>query len=240
MPRITALIANYNGAPFLARALQSVRAQRLPPDGYEIVVVDDGSTDESWRLVEPEAPHLRLLRLSHRGLPAACNAGIQQARGDYLIRLDADDEFEPDLLAEGAAVLDRAPGVALVTTDRSTVEEATGQVGLVRVDPANVYEYIAPGVMFRTRALIDVGLYDQLYWEEYDLFIRLLKRYRAHHIAAPLYRYYRHERSMTAPAIDRWNGWQALIRKWGMEELRRFGSCEELEAVAIDLHGSAR
>lgn len=234
--KVTVLIVNYNGEASVGRAIESALSQRFPRDAYEILAVDDGSTDRSVQILESYQLRIRTLRLVHGGLPAACNEGIRNARGTYLVRLDADDELEPDLLAETVAVLDREPGVALVTTDRWVVHDATGKIERVWVDADNLYDYIAPGVMFRTPALLEVGLYNQLYWEEYDLFVRLLTRYAARHIAQPLYRYHRHPGSMTANIEDRWRGWEALIHTWGADGLRRFGRNAELEAVAASLH----
>jgi len=227
----TILVAAYNSEAFLERAITSALAQQLPRDTYEILVVDDGSTDGSLAILERYQADVRILRLTHRGLPGTCNEGIKAARGDYLMRLDADDELEPTILAHTAAVLGQREDVAFVTTDRWEIDEATGRTMHIHVDPANLYDLIAPGVLFRKAALVEVGGYEDLYWEEYDLFIRLLRRFRAQHVVLPLYRYHRHPTSMTASVEDRRKAWESLIQKWGIEELRRVGRCPELEEV---------
>lgn len=231
-PQTTVLIANYNGGAFVERALASALAQTVPQDAYEILVVDDGSTDGSVAICERYQAHITLVCMTHRGLPTACNEGIRAARGDYLMRLDVDDELERTALAEASAILDRHPEAGFVTTDRWDIDDTTGTRRRVHVDPTNLYDWIAPGVLFRTQALREAGFYDDLFWEEYDLFLRLLTRGQAaHHLAVPLYRYHRHPTSMTANAESRRNGWKALLRKWGVEELRRVGRCHELEEV---------
>lgn len=227
----TILIANYNGEAFLERAITSALAQQLPRHTYEVLVVDDGSTDGSPAILERHQADITTLRLAHQGLPGACNEGIRAARGDYLMRLDADDELDPTILARTAAVLDQREDVAFVTTDRWEINEATGSAVRVHVDPANIYDLIAPGVLFRRAALVEVGGYEHLYWEEYDVFIRLLRRFHAQHLVLPLYRYHRHPASLTARVEDRRKAWEALIQKWGIEELRRMGRCPELEDV---------
>lgn len=187
IPTVTILIANYNGALFLERAVRSALAQTVPANTYEVLVVDDGSTDESLPLLS--GFDVRVLSLEHRGLPSACNAGLEQAKGTLVIRLDSDDELEPAALAEMTAELDQHPGAAYVSADRTEIDSATGASQMVRVNPANIYDLIAPGVMFRRELLIDLGLYNDVFWEEYDLFLRvLLAGHPTRHINQPLYR----------------------------------------------------
>ena len=85
-PAVTVLIATYNYGRTLPRALESVFAQTLPSEQVEVIVVDDGSTDETRPIAEGYANRLRYLYQDHQGLPAACNLGIREARGEYLIR----------------------------------------------------------------------------------------------------------------------------------------------------------
>lgn len=103
-PRFSVLVPVRDGAATLARALRSALAQTEPP--FEILVIDDGSTDESGAIAEAFAPQgVRLLRLPHGGVAAARNAGAAAARGDWLALLDADDEWLPEKLAEVRAAL---------------------------------------------------------------------------------------------------------------------------------------
>lgn len=235
-PRITILIANYNGEAFLKRALRSALAQTLPRADYEILVADDGSTDGSMKILESHGADLRVLRLDHGGLPATCNAGIRETRTPLLIRLDSDDELEPSALQDLAAEHERRPKAVFVGADRTDVNAETGEAAPVRVDPKNMFDLIAPGVLFRTDTLIEAGMYDTQYWEEYDLFTRLLLKGTSAHVAKPLYRYYRHPASMTADPESRIGGWKSLLEKWDFETLRRFGSCPELDAVHEGRH----
>ncbi len=99
-PTISAVIPLYNGAPFIEAALSSIFAQILPPD--EIIVVDDGSTDDGVAVVERLASQhpITLLRQSNGGQSAARNAGIAHARGTLIALLDQDDIWYPHHLAE--------------------------------------------------------------------------------------------------------------------------------------------
>lgn len=104
--KLSVLINNYNYARFLPEALASVAAQSLPP--HEIIVVDDGSTDESLQVLESLAantPGLRIQAQANGGQLAALRAGVRLATGDWCVFLDADDTWAPDHLAELAAAV---------------------------------------------------------------------------------------------------------------------------------------
>ena len=119
-PLVSVILPVYNAASGLGAALSSLWAQRpapgapLPP--FEVLAVDDGSTDHSPALLEAAArrePRLRVLRRPHQGIAATLNAGLAAARGRYLARMDADDTTHPERLARQVAHLDADPGLHL-------------------------------------------------------------------------------------------------------------------------------
>lgn len=96
-PRITVLIAAYNGAQYIARKLESVLALDYPHDRMEILVVSDGSTDSTEEIVRGYADRgVRLLSVPRGGKPAALNAGIPETTGEFLVLTDVRQELEPD------------------------------------------------------------------------------------------------------------------------------------------------
>ena len=98
----------FNAAPFIAEAIQSVLSQEF--DGYELLVVDDGSTDDTVKIIKSfNHPALRLIRLNHLGIANALNTGLQHATGDYIARFDADDICLPMRLSTQANFLDKNP-----------------------------------------------------------------------------------------------------------------------------------
>jgi GT2 family glycosyltransferase len=99
----------YNAGPFVGETIGSVRAQTYVP--VEHLVVDDGSTDDSWAVIEAQGAGLRAVRLEHnRGASHARNVGAGLARGEYLMFLDADDLLAPDTLAALVAAVRERPG----------------------------------------------------------------------------------------------------------------------------------
>ena len=114
-PKVSVIMAAYNRAHELGEAIDSVLAQEF--DDYELVVVDDGSTDGTESLVRAYGSKLRYLKKVNGGVASARNAGIAAARGHYLAYCDADDQQFPFRLRAQLDVLDARPEVALVFSD---------------------------------------------------------------------------------------------------------------------------
>ena len=105
--RISAVIPAYNAGAFLGRAIQSVLNQTRPAD--EIIVVDDGSIDNTAEVVRAFGDRVKCIRQPNAGVSAARNIGIRAACGDWIAFLDADDEWLPEYLQAQAEVLSRNP-----------------------------------------------------------------------------------------------------------------------------------
>ena len=116
IPRVSVVITAFNRADTLARAVDSVRRQTLTD--WEIVVVDDASTDDTAAVAEGLGePRLQLIRNEvNRGIGGAKNVGIEAARGAFVAFLDSDDDWHPEKLERQIAALDAAPGVPLCFT----------------------------------------------------------------------------------------------------------------------------
>jgi glycosyltransferase involved in cell wall biosynthesis len=112
-PQVTVIIPTFNRARYLTEAIQSVLGQTFPD--YELIVVDDGSTDGTAAVLEGFGDsRLRVLRQENHGISAAMNAGLRAAQGEYIARLDSDDVWFPNLLAYETRVLDSRPDIGVV------------------------------------------------------------------------------------------------------------------------------
>src|SRR5215210_7479587 len=108
---VSVIIPCYNQAHFLGEAIESVLAQNHPR--FEILVVDDGSTDDTSE-VAARYPEVRCLRQENRGLAAARNAGLRSSEGEYVVFLDADDRLLPNALEAGLVCFEDHRECALV------------------------------------------------------------------------------------------------------------------------------
>ena len=114
-PRVSVIVPVYNGAATVAAALESILAQSF--SDFEIVAVDDGSTDDSMKVLERYRPRVRVLTQQNRGPSAARNLGVRNSSGEYLGFLDADDLWRPTFLERTVAALDKDSASVLVYTD---------------------------------------------------------------------------------------------------------------------------
>src|SRR5262245_20179101 len=114
MSSVSVVIPCYNAGRFLKETLESILAQTRP--ALEVIVVDDGSTDDSAAVAGAFGPPVRVLRQSNQGESVARNRGLDEARGDWVAFLDADDVWAPDKLERQLAAVEGSPGVACCHT----------------------------------------------------------------------------------------------------------------------------
>lgn len=124
-PLVSVVIAAYNAAATLDETLRDTLAQTLPD--FEIVVVDDGSTDGTWDVLQRHAPRVRAVRQANAGIGAARNRGMREARGEFIALLDADDLCDPARLQIQLAYLQAHPDILLCSTDFSSFD-ARGEI----------------------------------------------------------------------------------------------------------------
>ena len=208
-PAVSVVIPVYNGARYLTEALESVRRQSFAD--FEIVVIDDGSTDDSPRILAEFAQsdrRCRVITQENRGLVAALNRGIEEARGDLIARMDADDGAELERFARQVEHLRTNLDVAALGSS-ITIIDAEGrdqgvkeyQCGRANVALA-IQDHCAlahPSVMMRRSAVIAAGGYREAFRhaEDYDLWLRLSERHALDNLPEPLLRYRRHGASIS-------------------------------------------
>ena len=134
-PLFSAIIATYNQAAFVGRAIQSALDQRLPGDAaVEVIVVDDGSTDATPHVTATFQPHVTSIRQPNRREGAARNTGAAQARGTYFAFLDSDDYWLPGKLAGDLTRFDRPDQPALVYSRGRNVDPSDRVIGERHLD----------------------------------------------------------------------------------------------------------
>jgi glycosyltransferase involved in cell wall biosynthesis len=138
-PLITALVDTYNHEKYVEQALVSVLEQGLSPAELEIIVVDDGSTDNTPSILQKFAPRVKHLRKKNGGQASAFNAGFAESRGEIIAILDGDDWWAPGKLAAVAEALEDHPEVAAVGHGYYEFAEQTNETRVcVPIEQSNI------------------------------------------------------------------------------------------------------
>jgi glycosyltransferase involved in cell wall biosynthesis len=136
MPLVSVIMPTFNRADTIRRAIRSVQAQTFT--NWELIVVDDGSTDNTVALIEGRHPRLKLIRQENQGTAGARNAGLSASAGSYIAFLDSDDEWLPHHLELCVSFLEAFPGEQFVTNE---LWEDLGQGSVVKHYRAEIGEY---------------------------------------------------------------------------------------------------
>ncbi len=196
IPTVSVVVAAFNQEKYIGRCIRSLLNQTYPRERYEIIVVDDGSTDKTRYALELfEEDICRLHNPERGGLPAALNKGIRAARGQLIVRVDGDDYVHAEYLNILSLHLLLNGQMDAAACDYQLVDDHETCLRIVNC----LDEPIGCGIMFRVEHLIDIGLYDESFHlhEEKELRFRFEEKHRIHRVALPLYRYRRHENNMT-------------------------------------------
>jgi glycosyltransferase involved in cell wall biosynthesis len=209
VPQISVVMPVYNCQRYLAEAMESVLAQTL--GDFELIVVDDGSTDDSKKIVERYAAkdgRIQLISRPNTGIVGALNDGLGAARAPYLARMDGDDialsqrfekqfqymESHPDCCLVGSRVI-------LIDADGDPIREWVYEETHEAIDSAHLiggWPVVHPTVMMRTQMVRDLGGYrEEFKWlEDLDLFLRLAEHGRLANLPEPLLKYRKHQGSV--------------------------------------------
>jgi glycosyltransferase involved in cell wall biosynthesis len=199
LPDISVIVCAHNHGKWLERCIRSLNHQQnITKDEFEIIVVDDASTDmtqdvldnlgliENLRVIENE---------SNLGLPQSLNKAIKTALGRYIVRVDSDDYVMRLFLFLTRLFLDMNREYQAVAVDYVLVDEFENLIKKVNC----FEEEIACGVMFRKECLFDIGLYDESFSmrEGHELRKRFVNKFRLARLEFPLYKYRKHSENRT-------------------------------------------
>ncbi len=207
MPKVSVVIPCYNAHRYLAEVLASVRAQNFRD--YEIIIVDDGSTDPSTiSFLAVVGGDVKLVRKSNGGLSSARNAGFAAATGTFVLPLDADDEIKPDMLARTVAALDADSEAGYAYAQ---IEVFGDEHGIV-CKTWNLFEQLATNqlpycLLMRRSVWAESGGYDEAMregYEDWEFNIRISKLgFRGVQVESPLFRYRRQSTGMLQSVSQR-------------------------------------
>lgn len=221
---ISVIIPTHNRSPFLSEAIQSVLDQEFflaqpSSSSFEIIIVDDGSTDNTIKIVESFGKRVKYHFQEHRGVGAARNLGLDLAKGDYIAFLDSDDLWKKEKIGVQMSFMNAFPQAKVCYTDEIWIRRG------VFVNPKKkhqkysgwIFDKVLPlclislsSALFRREVFEEIGKFDENLpaCEDYDFSIRLAHRYPAYFLPRPL-------------IVKRGGHPDQLSRKyWGMDRFR--------------------
>ncbi|SFR47176.1 glycosyltransferase [Halorubrum sodomense] len=208
MPEISVILPTYNEADVIQDALDGLVDQTFCD--FEVVVVDDGSTDGTVDIVTSEDRlDITLVERNKSGLPSALNRGIREADGEYIARQDADDRSHPKRFERQIEFLRENKSTALLGTG-AILEYADGRrsrrhvlESVTRDQLLTGNRFIHGSVLMRRRVVERVGGYDEdfQYTEDYDLWLRIVENHSTKNINEPLYRLRMRDSSIYGSAL---------------------------------------
>jgi glycosyltransferase involved in cell wall biosynthesis/ADP-heptose:LPS heptosyltransferase/radical SAM superfamily enzyme YgiQ (UPF0313 family)/predicted O-methyltransferase YrrM/2-polyprenyl-3-methyl-5-hydroxy-6-metoxy-1,4-benzoquinol methylase len=228
-PLVSIIVTAYNAADYISRAIESILIQSYR--NFEIIVVDDGSTDNTAEIVRGfEGEPIKYFFKENGGVASARNFGLQKAGGSFIIMLDSDDMMTPDYIASHLQGFEQHPEADMIYCDDLLIDEQDKPIRVInRPEYSNPDGIISdmfrcgfPVVHFKTcikRSVFDkLGLYDErlIVAEDYDMMRRFVKQQlKMHHLPEALYL-----RRLRADSLSK--GFNAAKAKSHFDVIRRF------------------
>ncbi len=208
MCKVSVVIPTYNYGQFIGEAIESVLVQTLPAS--EIIVVDDGSTDETEEVVSLFGDKVRYLRQENRGVSSARNNGTANSSGQFVAFLDADDIWESTKLKKQFAKFREDSEIGLVSCGMREFDSQTGETIAIHLEGSEGWvagdivlgrPVIGPGgsIVVKREVMDDVGGFDTRLknGEDWEFCLRVAKKYKVGFVAEPLFQYRNHDANAT-------------------------------------------
>lgn len=214
MVRVSVIIPSYNRAHLIGETIESVLRQTL--SDFELIVVDDGSTDNTAEVVRAYDGPIRYVFQNNQGRSRARNAGYHLSQGEYVCFLDSDDVLAPPMLERLAALLDSDDKLGFAYSDYQFVDQSGAPLPKPEVFRAHplqrgnifrhllYFDFIPPStVLARRSSFEEAGLFEPSLEpaEDLDWLLRMSRRYATDYIVEPLCRFRKHEGSTSTTAI---------------------------------------
>jgi len=222
---VSVIIPTYNRAIFLVEAINSVLEQTYK--NYEIIVIDDGSTDSTSEIIKQFENKIRYFYQENKGPSAARNAGIKNAEGDLVAFIDSDDVWLAEKLSQQVQLFDENHRLGLVSSAYYSCDSNLNINRVIKDDRLTNKKYIlrklfvrnifpTPTVLVKRVCFEKVGLFNESYGfaEDWEMWMRIALKYDVAYIRTPLCRCRRHNSSITfRKEEENFNDWMKVIKE---------------------------
>jgi glycosyltransferase involved in cell wall biosynthesis len=234
-PLVSIVIPTYNQAEFLKEAIASAQKQTYPH--IEIIVVNDGSTDDTQKILEQlseKDSRIHFFNQSNKGFGSATNRAIQESLGNYIAHLDSDDLYEPEKIEKQFEVLHSDKNIDIVHTAVQLIDRNGDPLKILRgndLDPDTflaqmLFRNIMPNpntMMGKRECFLEVPCSEKYKRSvDYDRALRLAAKYRFKYLDLPLTRWRRHEQNISNDLEKHRQEQLAILKGYPVEDLMRY------------------
>ena len=226
--KISVIMPVYNAEKYLKESIESILNQTFTDFGF--LIVNDGSTDTSLEIIKSyDDKRIRIINNEENmGLTKSLNKAVKQAHGDYIARQDADDISLPNRLELQFEFLEKHPEVALLGTGVYVINENGDEIEKRIMHPnpkkslSKGNRFIHGSVMFRKSVIDELGAYNETlkYSQDYELWLRISKKYDVENLTAPLYKLRMHKGSILSRKVEEQQMYAVFARKLAMNEIK--------------------
>ena len=244
-PLVSIIIPTYNRAALLKKALASARKQTYP--NTEIIVVNDGSTDNTDEVLAPYMDDIIYIKQENQGLPTTKNVGLSRASGEFIAILDDDDLFLPEKIERQVEKFRKNPDIGICATDAYYIDADDKIIGTYTTPTmtrqTQVLKLLRRCILVQSSVMVHrkchdkLGTYKPILSSDYDFFLRVAPYYKISVVKEPRTMYRRHGNQLTSEKY-----WDTLLKECKeiildfieetpIERIVPFGSKEEGHAI---------
>jgi|TARA_Y100000294_G_C8538863_1_gene330285 glycosyltransferase involved in cell wall biosynthesis len=222
---ISIIISCFNHSKYLNECLYSIFNNKINEKFYDVIFIDDASTDNSLEIAEKFKKNKNFFILKNKkniGLVKSCNKAIKFSNSKFIIRIDSDDYVSKNFIKRFHDEIKRNK-YDFIYCDRIEFFVRTKKRIKVIINHFDLFKMISCGVALRGKIIRNIGYYKNLKWEEYDLYIRYFKKTKKiKRIKNILYYYRKHSSNMTKKNEWKKQAWSQLIKKHGKEIIKKY------------------
>ena len=218
--KITIIICSYNNSSYLRKCLYSVFNQSVSIDKFDVILIDDKSSDKSLEIADSFKGKKNLKIIKNKkniGLVKSCNKAIKYSKTEFLVRVDSDDYISKNFVKFFLRYIEK--DYDFIFSNYKILNN--NDIKKVNIDKFRLKSLISCSVVLKKRILNNIGGYRNFFWEEYDLYLRYLKKTKKiFRIKEYLYYYRFHKNNMTKLPSWKKNAWKQLFRKYKKKDIK--------------------